>query len=154
MAQLEAQERYRSLCNDVHSMVYTHDLQGKLTYANPAALRSFGYSLEEVVGMNVMDLLDPNEDLRVKASTEEIVRTGIQSLPDKYHLRRKDGTFLIIETTGSLLYNDGRPSGVIGIARDITDREMAADATYEAKQEAQPLFLDHHAGHTEPDHVA
>ena len=89
-----------------------------------------------------------------KASTEEIVRTGIQSLPDKYHLRRKDGTFLIIETTGSLLYNDGRPSGVIGIARDITDREMAADATYEAKQEAQPLFLDHHAGHTEPDHVA
>ncbi len=134
-AQLEGQDRYRSLCNDIHSLVFSHDLEGKFIDANPAALRCFGYDLDEVVGMNVMDLLDPEQFDVFRSRVEEIVQTGIQSRPDKYRIRRKDGPFLTIETSGSLLYQDGIPYGICGIARDVSERERAAEAIAKAKKE-------------------
>jgi PAS domain S-box-containing protein len=134
-AQLEVQDRYRSLCNDIHSMVYSHDLEGRIIDANPAALNCFGYDLDDVVGMNVMDLLDPDQFDMVRSRVEEIIRTGIQSRPDIYRIRRKDGTFVTIETTGSLLYHEGKPCGICGIARDISERERAAEAIAKANKE-------------------
>ena len=107
---IESQERYRSLYNHVLGMVYTHDLDGKMLDANPTALKAIGYTYEELLGMNITDLITPEQVSLAMANFHEVLKTGTQVHFEEYRLRRKDGTYLDIETSGSLLYRNGQPT--------------------------------------------
>jgi diguanylate cyclase (GGDEF)-like protein len=42
----------------------------------------------------------------------------------EFRLRRKDGSYVYIETQASLIRRDGKPYAIQGIARDISERKM------------------------------
>jgi PAS domain S-box-containing protein len=52
-------------------------------------------------------------------SNEEIMRTGHQRQLNVFKLKRKDGNFVWVETEASLIYRQGKPYAIQGIARDI-----------------------------------
>ena len=60
-AQAEAEERYLSLYEHMVTLVFTLDLQGNVVDVNPAILKMTGYSHEEVMGMNMIDFLVPED---------------------------------------------------------------------------------------------
>src|SRR5256714_2811932 len=117
----ESEERYRDLVENSTELICTHDLNGLILSANPAAAAATGYDLDEFVGKkNVRDLLAPE----------------VRDQFDQYMARlRKEGT-----TTGLMLiqnrsgerrvwefHNSLRTEGVAtpivrGMARDVTDR--------------------------------
>jgi PAS domain S-box-containing protein len=139
-AHIEAQERYRSLYDHVLSMVYTHDLQGYVLDANPATLKILGYSRDEVIGMNIMDFVIPEQVSLASASVKEIIDSGTLSRFEEYPLRRHDGEYVDIEVAGSLLFHDGKPYAVQGMGRDITERKRAEEATKDAAAYARSLI--------------
>src|SRR2546429_5285254 len=67
-------EELRDAIENANDVVYTHDLEGDLTYTNIAARRIFGYSKEETQRLNVRDVLDEKELARAKASTAAKLR--------------------------------------------------------------------------------
>lgn len=121
-------ERYAALLKRSLFCVYLHDLEGRFLDANAAALRLLGYSREEIPSVNFITLLDESQLDLAAASLEEILRTGQQSSPSRFRLTRKDGGSVWVETEGSLVYRNGKPCAVQGIARDITDRKRAEEA--------------------------
>jgi PAS domain S-box-containing protein len=127
-AHADAKERYRSLYDHTLGLVYTHDLQGIILDANPASLKIAGYTLDEVVGMNIMDLIAPEYVEKASASVQEIIQTGTQKRYGEFRLRCKDGNYIDIETAGSIIYRDGKPCAILGIGRDITERKRASKA--------------------------
>src|SRR5438270_9337140 len=48
-------------------VMYTHDGEGNLTWANAAAVRCSGYDRNELLKMNVLDLLVPEQTDLVRA---------------------------------------------------------------------------------------
>ena len=123
----EAEERYRELFENANDIVYTHDLEGRITSLNKAGERITGYSRDEAFALpSVLDVVA--QEYRAKAA-EMIEKKIVGEDPTQYELDivSKDGRRIPVEVSTRLILGDGKPVGVQGIARDITERVHAED---------------------------
>ena len=123
----ESEERYRALFDRSPDLVYVRDLNGNFIDANPAALGLLGYRREDIPTLNFASLLDPSQFPRTIQILRELTETGFQKEPGEFKLKRKDGTYLHVETQESVIYHDGKPHSVQGVGRDITERKKAEE---------------------------
>jgi PAS domain S-box-containing protein len=131
----ESEERYRDLVENSHELICTHDLNGLILSANPAAAVALGYDLDEFVGTrNVRDLLAPEISHQFEQYMARLRNEGTTS-----------GTMLVQTKSGERriweYYNSVRTEGVAtpivrGMARDITERRQAE----QARRESEGLF--------------
>ncbi len=123
----ESEERFRELFDNATDIVYTHDLAGQFLSINRAAERIMGYTAEEAVGTSIARIVAP-EHLQMAA--EMIRRKVTDGGRTTYELDviTKDGRRVPLEVSTRIVYQDGRPAAVQGIARDITERRRAEQA--------------------------
>jgi two-component system, cell cycle sensor histidine kinase and response regulator CckA len=95
--------------------------------ANPRACEMLGYTPEELLGMTVQQLNDP-EDLAAHPLQVEALRRG-ESVHSVRRLARKDGIRITAEV-GTRLLPDGR---IMAILRDVSERERAEDTVRESE---------------------
>jgi PAS domain S-box-containing protein len=125
----ESEERFRSLTEAALEGVLIHE-NGIIVDANPSLCHMVGYTLEELVGGSVLELL-------VSPESYDIVREHIRSgASDLYYVtgRRKDGSRVDVEVSGRLSTYRGRPARVVAI-RDITERKQAEEAALRLMEE-------------------
>lgn len=117
----ESEARYRALFENASDIVYTHDLQGNFTSVNAATERIVGYTREEVMNMNIADVVAPDH---MDRALDMIGRKLIEGTATTYELDSvtKNGRRVLLEVNSQLIYAQGVPIGVQGIARDITER--------------------------------
>ncbi len=126
MALRESEARYEAFFDRTMLAVYIHDFAGNFIDANQAARNLLGYSEDEIPSLTFTELLDDESHVeRAMETIEEIWETGTQEEPTEYRLRTKTGDMIWIETEGALIYREGEPYAVQGIARDITARKKA-----------------------------
>jgi len=135
----ESTERYHALFNRSVVGVYVHDLTGQFLDANDTALTWFGYTREQIGTLNIYDLLDEVQVQTAQASMAEILRTGYNSLPGQYQVTGRDGRIMWLEIESSLLYKDGKPYAIHGIAHNITERKQAETAIRESEQKFRSI---------------
>ncbi len=120
----DVEERYDSLFNGSLDLVYLCDFKGHFLDANDAALKALGYDRNEIRSLEFSSLLDSSQFLKAYNVVREIKKHGYQKDVKEFKLKRKDGEYLFVETMGSLIYREGKPYAIQGIARDITDRKL------------------------------
>jgi PAS domain S-box-containing protein len=120
----ESEERYRELFENASDLVYTSDLEGRITSLNRVAVQTLGYSLEEAVQMNLRQLLAPQHWPRIEQFRVDLLG-GDSPSSLELEITAKDGREVRLEVKPRLIYKDGKPVGVQGIGRDITGREVA-----------------------------
>jgi diguanylate cyclase (GGDEF)-like protein/PAS domain S-box-containing protein len=132
----EAEERLRfqaQLLGAVGEAVIALDTEGRVLYWNTAAEEMYGWSSEEIMGRRLRDMVVP-EDLRGRA--EEIagqLRAG-RSWAGEFEVRRRDGTTFSVEGTDTPVFGeDGHLVGVIGVLKDITERQGLEERLREAE---------------------
>jgi PAS domain S-box-containing protein/putative nucleotidyltransferase with HDIG domain len=118
----EAEERYRALFERSFECMFVSDLKGQFLDANQAALDLLGYTREEIPAIGFATLLAPEDLPRAFAAVESTLRTGAQPEVQEYGLRHKNGSTVFVEVRSTLIYEEGRPAALIGVARDITGR--------------------------------
>ncbi len=109
------------------------DLELKLIYVNDALARMHGYSPQEMIGMNVIDL--HNEELRDKYKQEinQLIAQG--SWIGEIENIRKDGTPFPTYLSGTVVKdNDGKPTGILAVVRDISERKRMEEALRESEE--------------------
>jgi len=132
----ESEERYRKVLENANDIVYTHDLDGNLTSINKAGERVTGYTNDEVLNMNIFDLIAPEQ---AEKARQMIKQKLTDMVPTSYDLELigKDGRRISLEISSQIIHKGGQPSGVLGIARDITDRKhLEAQLRQSQKMEA------------------
>jgi PAS domain S-box-containing protein len=132
----DAEARMRAVFETAADAIIVIDDHGSIEQANPAALRTFGYSLKEVLGANVK-LLMPNpyheEHDGYLANYRETGTRKLIGIGREVVGKRKDGsTFPMDLAVSDTELNDRRL--FTGIIRDISERKRADDALREAQK--------------------
>jgi PAS domain S-box-containing protein len=121
---VQSEEKYRRLIETMPNGLIIADTSGRPLFANPAACKIFGYPLEELIGMDILQSL-PAESQQILLKEMEQRITGEQG---EYELtiRKKDGELRTIKVNGAPLRdNDGNIMGTSAIFSDITDAKKA-----------------------------
>ena len=118
----KSQERYRDIVENAHDIIYSHDLQGNYTSMNNASEQITGYSREEALNMNIVQTVAPES---LEKALEMIARKlqGEEVTAYDLDIIAKDGRRVAVEVNTKLIFQDGAPVGVQGIARDVTERK-------------------------------
>ena len=142
-------EKYRAIFIHGFNCVYIHDLEGNFLEANDAALKLLGYEREEIFDINFASLIGEDQLPKAFETLEEIKRTGYESRVVEYELTRKDGSRIWIDTGGSLIYEEGIPTAVLGVARDITARKQVEADLQKVRDELENRVMARTAELTE-----
>ncbi len=121
----KSEEQYRNLMESASDIICFLDTEGNIASLNRKGIELTGYSLKEAKGKNFLLFV---EDAYREEAERHFRRslTGSDSLLE-LEIRRKDGGRLILSTNTTLIMEDGKPKGMMAIARDITaEKEMAA----------------------------
>jgi PAS domain S-box-containing protein len=114
----ESEERFRRLSEASREGVLVHDI-GVVLDANARFAEIFGYTLDEIIGKNVLDFLtDPASTPEVRAR----MRAGSEETYEMIGVR-KDGTRIMLEGQGRAAMYRGRKVRIATL-RDITDRKL------------------------------
>ena len=141
--------RFRNLFQHSLGLICTHDLEGVLISVNPAAARAIDYSIGDLLGRNLADLMPSDRRGEFTEYMHRIRTNGIDSglLP----LLARDGSIRVWQYN-NVLDNDADEPYVLGHAQDITERRVLERKLRE-QSTADPLtgcrnrrFLDEHIG--------
>ena len=146
-AQLEAsEEQFRTLTLSAHEAIIIADGQGRITYVNPAAERTFGYDRDDVVGHPLEVLMPERYREAHRAGLVRFLAGGEpQVIGRTMELEglRKDGTEFPLELSVAT-WSTGDGPAFAGVIRDIT-RRRETEATlrqYAASLEVSNKELD------------
>src|SRR5664280_859295 len=133
-ALMESEIKYRRIFESFEDLYYQTDEKGIIRVLSPSLYRLTGWSPDELIGKPVTDVyVSPKDQGGLLA---EISQSGF--LRDyEVFLKKKDGTQAYASLTASILTDpDGRPCGIAGTLRDITERKQAEE---ERKQSFERL---------------
>ena len=123
-ALIESERKYRGLFNDALDMIHIVDESGRIIDANPAELKTLGYTRQEYIGKPLIETVHP-EYLAITRKNLEKVLGG--EIIDKYEtaLVTKDGEKVDVEVAVVPQIEEGNIVAVRAIMRNITERIKA-----------------------------
>jgi len=129
----ENEQRYRDLFENANDIIYTHDLAGNFSSLNRSGEQITGYSREEALQMNIVDVLAPEfvtiARQMINQKTDEKVAT-IYELEIITKSRRR----VRLEVSTRLIYREGKPVGIQGVGRDLTERKRSEEVLAQQSQ--------------------
>jgi len=120
----ESESRYRFLADNSADLIILVGRDGKRVYASPACERMLGFTREEMLALNTRDAIHPEDAARVltNLTSDESIHPTIS-----YRMRRKDGSYLWVETAGRSVNIQGGTKQRLVVVRDIEQRRLAEE---------------------------
>ncbi len=131
-----AETRYQELFDNANDLIYTCDLEGRFTSMNLTAERITGYQREDVLKMNIGQVVAPEYLELVRKTIADRINNRANPAPYEIEIVCKDGSRLPLEVNARLIYEDGRPVAIQGIARDISERRREERARQRLSHQA------------------
>src|SRR5438105_4063441 len=133
------EKRYRDLVEHAADIIYTRDMEGRITSINEAGARFFGRPTFDLIGRSLGSLIGKEAaqhdiaEMRKLKSFEPV--RFIQSLTNAFgELRYLEGSITFERNA------QGQSLGVRGVVRDVTDRTRAELALQKQNEEYRILF--------------
>jgi two-component system CheB/CheR fusion protein len=117
----------RAISDASTDAIFAKDLHGRLRFANPATLTLVGKPPESVLGKTDVEIIDDREAaLRVMENDRRVMASGVPTELEEV-VPLPDGSQRVWLSL-KLPYRDadGKVIGLLGISRDITDRQRSA----------------------------
>ncbi|HTY62375.1 MAG TPA: diguanylate cyclase [Acidobacteriota bacterium] len=128
---LQTDDWYRDLFENASDIIFTYDFNGKVLSVNRAVERITGFTVAEVLEMNLMDAIAPEHRHLGQRMLDPQV-AGEVPLNFEVEVSAKDKSRIALGISSRPVYREGKVIGVQGIARDITKRIKTEQALHEA----------------------
>jgi len=125
---VEREELFHLISENAADMIAVVDMEGQRLFNSLSYHRVLGYSPEELQASSGFEQIHPDDRARVKKAAEDARSSGIGKTLE-YRLRHKNGEWLVLESTSSVIRNDkGEPEKLIIVNRDVSERKRAEEA--------------------------
>ena len=124
-ALLTSEARYKHVVENSLGFVFTCTIEGRLTSLNPYTAESLGYSVEELTGKPLSDLMTKAGSQSFAESLKTIIKTG--EYQGTIPFQRKDGAERRIAFRSRRMDLPGSASFVLTHGMDVTEQEDAED---------------------------
>src|SRR5438067_4213757 len=134
------EKRYRDLVEHAADIIYTRDMDGRITSINEAGARFFGRPTSKLVGTTLSELFGEETASQIIAQTSE----GVSDEPLRWvhEVRNAQGDPRYLEGVMTLVMDaEGKPASVRSVVRDITERKLVEDALRESEERFK-AFMD------------
>ena len=149
-ALLESNSLLRSVVEGTNDCIFVKDLKGRYLLVNSAVAKFVGKPAEEIVGKSDMELFPPEVAQHLIEHDHEVIASGeMLELEEKLQYRGKPQTALVVKN----VYRNGKGDviGLIGIARDITERQQVEEKIRESERQLAVAQQIAHLGSWEHD---
>ncbi|MFZ5425585.1 MAG: PAS domain S-box protein [Thermodesulfobacteriota bacterium] len=137
----ESEERFRTLLDTVETVsVQGYSPEGVISYWNAASETVYGYSREEALGKNLVDLIIPGPMRdEVRAAIRGMAETGRPLPAGELVLARKDGTPATVFSSHAVVKTAGGETILFCMDVDISGLKKAQDALRESEERLRML---------------
>jgi PAS domain S-box-containing protein len=142
-AVLERSEaKWRSLIQHSSDLMAIVSTNGTILYNSPSIKRILGYSPEELVGQHGFNYIAPQDGEVVKKAWKKLLVAGHGATlsPIAFHALCKNGSWCILELTGTNLLADEAVEGIAISARDVTKRLQMQEALQQSEVRFRAIF--------------
>lgn len=138
MALRASEERYRRMVETTHEGLCLVDLRSRVTYVNSRLCEMLGSEPEELLGRRSYELFGKQTGT-VLADGAQCCGISSRDVP----LRRRDGTTLWAMLSAAPMIDDGgRPSGMLTMVSDVTERKRSQARERAAAEQIERLTAD------------
>jgi PAS domain S-box-containing protein len=132
----ESEIRNQTLFESSPDSIFIVSEDGWIINANDMALGKYGYTIDELEGMRVDDLADPELRKNVKEMVEV---AGTSRMEFEWRHMKKDGTVFPVEITSNPIMMDGKRC-IIANVRDISVRKTMEESLAESERRYKSIF--------------
>jgi PAS domain S-box-containing protein len=130
-------DKYRVLFEHTPDAVAIVDMKGRVLEANPAYLRLYGCTVQDVRSMSLLDVVAP-EDRPAATKALASLASGRQ-VAKTMRMRRKDGTGFVVDLLASTMTVGGEPR-ILSVTRDVTERARSEQARTQSELLYRTVF--------------
>ncbi len=133
----DSEERYRTVVEDVRSVIFRIDRDGRWSFLNRAWEELSDQSIEDAIGRQAIDFIHPADRDRTAEAMRGMVSAGedVRRIEVRVVVR---GEIRWVGVHGRALWgSDGSLDGYAGSIDDITDRKVAEEEAERAREETE-----------------
>lgn len=125
------------LLDTIEQSVIATDLDGIVIYWNQFAQKLYGWTAQEVLGRQIIELTTPQIMAEQALEIMSQLRQG-ESWTGEFRVQRRDGTTFPAQVINSPISDDeGNLIGIVGVSTDITERKRQEDSLKELSDKVE-----------------
>lgn len=128
----EHQSLLRSVLDSAREAIYALDTEGRVQWCNKGVANMGGYAPEDLIGHHFLEWAQPSEHGALRERFARALGGESQSYEMDYF--GADGQLRSSVVDHAPLVNDGQTTGVLGIARDVTEQRAARERIEQAEK--------------------
>ena len=136
----------RRLVDLSSDLLFTADLEGRLTYVNAAVTRTLHHSAAELLGREALSLIRDDARDEARAFYCRQLERGLSDTYFELPLQTRGHVTVWVGVHLRIVAADGQPQRLEGAARDVTDRRRVEDALQQSDERYRQAFDENLAG--------
>jgi PAS domain S-box-containing protein len=121
----EREDRFRSLVQNSSDIISVLAADGTIKYISNSCERVLGYEQMELVGKNALEFIHPQDLPETQETFEQLSAEDDATLSAEFRFLHDNGSWRVLETTGSNHLNHPSIKGIVANARDVTEQRLA-----------------------------
>ena len=138
----ESEKKLSTVLDNVESLIYLKDTEGRYLFANKRALELYGTTVEQLIGLGDEQFFDEDAVARIRQNDYPVLESGQTVRTEEFIRSRRTGldtTYYSVKVP--LRDEDGRIYALCGISTDITEIKRVTASLLE-EQKFSKLLLD------------
>jgi PAS domain S-box-containing protein len=132
-----SEERFRALVENASDALLTLSAAGVVTYASPSTERHLGWSVADVLGRSIFELVNPDDREIAETRMARALEQPGSPVTVELQLHHKNGSWRTMDTVWVNRLDEASVAGIVVNARDITDgRKLEEQLRQSQKMEA------------------
>ncbi|MFX1566963.1 MAG: PAS domain S-box protein [Promethearchaeota archaeon] len=134
---MESEEQYRRISENANDLISVINNKFEFEYVNEKIHKSLvGYNKDELIGMNGIILIHPDDKENVLRAMNRIIKSGNGLVIAR--IKHKNGSYIWAEIKGKMFKDKENSRKLLMVTRDISDRK---EIEFKLKEHAHKLEL-------------